>query len=221
MRLFSILLLVVLFASSVFSQERFVRPVDGAKKDASFTAFRSRLIKAAEKRDSKYILSIVDRNIKIGFGEDNGIADFKRVWKLVRRNSDFWDEFLKAIRNGGDFDNKLFTAPYTFSSWPDDVDGFDYNVIFGNNVNLREAPSADAKVIGKLSYNVVKVDFEKSAKVGKPGTDQEKVTWYQVTTMGGLTGFVSSEYVRSHIDYRAGFEKKRGAWKMVFFLAGD
>lgn len=32
---------------------------------------------------------------------------------------------------------------------------------------------------------------------------------------------ISAAEKRSPIDYRAGFEKKRGVWKMVTFVAGD
>lgn len=210
-------------ASFAVGQEKFVRPVDEAKKDASFLAFRTKLIAAVERRDAKFILSIIDPQIKIGFGGDDGIAAFKRQWKLANKKSDFWQEFLAVIKNGGTFDSggKSFTAPYTFTSWPDDVDGFEYLAIFGNGVNLRDKPSKDGRVIGSLSYNVVSVEFEASVKSSVSREEDTKFEWYKVKTLGGLSGFVKSEFVRSHIDYRASFEKQRGAWKLVFFLAGD
>jgi hypothetical protein len=45
--------------------------------------------------------------------------------------------------------------------------------------------------------------------------------WRHVRTLGGLNGYVKQEFVRSPIDYRAGFEKKRGVWKMIAFIEGD
>jgi hypothetical protein len=215
-----IIVLVTLFAITTLPQERYVKPVDEAAKDASFLAFRTKLIAAAERRDAKYILSIVDPKIKNGFGGDDGIANFKAEWKLTSKNSRFWKEFLPVIKNGGAFDKgskTSFMAPYTFSSWPDDVDGFDYEVIFGKNVNLRKEPNMNAEVVSKLSYNVVEVEYETLGKSDK-SVDPE---WLPVTTKGGLKGFVKSEFVRSHIDFRAGFTKKRGVWKMDFFVAGD
>jgi hypothetical protein len=68
-----------------------------------------------------------------------------------------------------------------------------------------------------LSYNVVELQPETVPKSGK----SEYLGWYLVKTLGGLEGYVREEYVRSHIDYRAGFEKIRGKWRMTFFLAGD
>lgn len=222
---FAVLVVVAVAATglNVAGQERFVRPVDGAAKDASFVAFRTKLIAAAERRDVNYIISILDPKVRLSFGGDEGVADFKKFWNIGQKDSLFWGEFLAVIKNGGSFSGEgrnklsLFTAPYTFSDWPDDIDGFEYHVIFGNRVNLRERPSMDARVVGQLSYNVVKIDGEKSVML----PDDRGFDWVRVETLGGKKGFVKGDFVRSHIDYRAGFEKKGGVWKMTFFLAGD
>jgi hypothetical protein len=221
-----ILLLLVTLIISTFNagaQERFVKPVDEASKDSSFLAFRTKLIAASERKDAKYILSIIDPGIELSFGGSKGVADFKRIWKINARNSKFWEEFLAIIRNGGAFTgegaNKLnsFSAPYTFTSFPDDLDIYEHHAIFGNNVNLRKEPRADADIVAKLSYNIVKIDPETVPKSGK----SEYPGWWQITTLGRLKGYVKREFVRSPIDYRAGFQKKRGAWKMIFLIAGD
>ena len=200
-------------------QERYVMPVDEAKKDASFFAFREKLIAAAEKRDAAFILSILDPKIELSFGGDSGIADFKRIWRITSRDSVFWNEFLPVIKNGGSFvrggNTKLFYAPYTFNGFPEDVDSFEYQAIFGKHVNLRERPDTNSPVVASLSYNIVKVDHERSVKNG------ENYAWLNIETLGGKKGFVKSEFVRSPIDYRAGFEKRRGVWKMVAFITGD
>lgn len=219
-----ITLLLFLFAFGFFhaaaQKERFVKPVDEAKKDASFLAFRAKLIEAAKKRDAKYVLSVLDPNIKNSFGGDGGIEEFKTQWKINEPDSEFWDEFMPVVTNGGNFveegKNKLFTAPYSFNSFPEDLEAFEHGVIFGSNVNLRAEAKADSKVLGKLSYNIVKIINSVSST-----TNADKIEWYEVRTLGGKTGFVSGDYVRSPLDYRAGFEKKNGKWKMAFFLAGD
>lgn len=206
------------------AQERFVKPVDEAAKDASFLAFRTKLIEAAKKRDAKFILSAVDPKISNTFGEDNGIRYFKTFWKIENPQSEFWNEFLNVITRGGTFTkeaglrNKQFCAPYTFTSFPVDLDAFEYQAIYGNNVNLRSKPAADAPVVANLSYNVVKVDFENSVKIKNKENDY---SWLKIETLGGQKGFVKSEFVRSPIDYRACFERKKGVWKMTVFIAGD
>jgi hypothetical protein len=215
---------LVIVAAFVAAQERYVRPVDEAKLDASFLAFRTKLIAAAERRDAKYILSILDPQIKLSFGDDAGVADFKRIWKIDSKDSEFWGEFLRVIKNGGAFDREngkrtgTFYAPYTFQSFPTDIDAFDYFAIFGSDVNLRKSADANADVVTKLSFNIVKIEDDLNSE---GGDGNKKPEWRKIRTLGGLTGFVKAEFVRSPIDFRAGFEKKRGVWKMVAFIAGD
>jgi hypothetical protein len=216
-----VLLILCLLIFPCFAQERFVKPVDEAAQDTSFLAFRTKLITATQQRDVKYILSIVDKSIKNGFGGNDGIVEFQKQWKIYSRNSAFWAEFLKVITNGGTFDRNnrgIFYAPYLFTNFPEDIDQFEHQAIFGNNVNLRSKPDTTASIVASLSYNVVKVDYQNSVKSPK---SEDEFLWLKIETLGGKKGFVKSEFVRSSIDYRAGFEKRRGKWTMTFFLAGD
>jgi Bacterial SH3 domain len=226
MKRFGLSLLILAITSlSLMAQERFVKPVDEANQDASFLAFRTKLIAAAERKDLKYVQSIMDPKIELSFGGDTGLAGFRRVWK---KPAEFWPEFLAVIKNGGRFvgegKNKMnsFSAPYLFVDMPEDLDIFEYYAVFGNNVNLREAPNANAPVITQLSYNILKID-ESAAVKRKTGPGEWDWTydWHKIETLGGQKGWMKAEFVRSSIDFRAGFEKKRGRWVMTFFLAGD
>ncbi len=223
-KIFILTILILGIFLNVPAQERFVKPVDEGNQDASFTQFREKTIAALKKKDKKYLLSITDRNIKLGFGGVDGIENFKKDWKINSPNSEVWNELLAIFTNGGTFfkeakvKNSQFCAPYIFTSFPEDLDAFEYNSIFGENVNLREKPDLNSEVIAQLSYNVVKVDFEKSVKNAKNG---ETFEWYKIKTLGGKEGFVSAEFVRSPIGYRSCFEKQKGKWKMTAFLAGD
>lgn len=222
--LFAVVLSLV-FSGNIAAQEEFqLTPVDEAKKDASFFAFREKFIAAVKKRDTKFLLATLDRNVKGSFGGDSGIADFKKLWKLNQPNSALWNELLTVLTNGGTFTegkpakNKEFCAPYSYTLFPPDLNAFEYQIIFGSNVNLRAKPDSDSAVIAQLSYNVIKVDYENSVK--KPKQEDEYV-WLKIETLGGKEGFVSADFVRSPIDYRGCFEKIGGKWKMTFFLAGD
>lgn len=206
------------FTTAAFGQERYVKPVDEASQDASFLAFRTKLIAAAERRDIKYVISILDPKVELSFGGDAGLKGFRRLWK---NEADFWDEFLPVIKNGGRFvkegSSKTFSAPYVFTDFPEDLDAFEYFMIFGSDVNLRKEPNTTSDVVTKLSYNIVKLDEEP-----KPLSEGSKrPEWYKVKTLGGQTGYVNRKFFRSPIDHRAGFEKKRGVWKMIYFIAGD
>lgn len=217
-----LLMAVGLAAAIISAQKRYLRPVDEASQDPSFLAFRTRLIAAVDRKDAAFIYSIVDPKIRNGFGDRDTIAWFKRDWKLENKGSKFWKTFATVIKNGGAFwsdgtNKNSFVAPYSYSNWPDGLDAFDHFVIFGTDVNLREEPSMTGKVVAKLSYNIVTVEQETLPKSGKT----EYPGWKKVKTLGGLEGFVKEEFIRSSVDYRAGFEKKRGKWIMTFFLAGD
>lgn len=214
-----ILFLFFLFVSNLAAQERYVRPVDEGAKDASFKEFREKLVVAVKNRDKKFVLGILDPNVKLSFGGDGGIADFKKMWKIDSPRSKFWAEFSAIITNGGTFyDEKTFAAPYSFTSFPDDLDAFQYSVIFGDKVNLRAKPALSAEVISQLSYNVVKVDYENSIKIKN---QENEYSWLKIQTLGSQTGFVSAEFVRSPIDYRAIFVKENGKWMLSAFIAGD
>ncbi|MFZ1701304.1 MAG: SH3 domain-containing protein [Pyrinomonadaceae bacterium] len=212
-----ILLCSLCMAIVSLAQERYVMPVDEAGQDPSFLAFRNKLIAAAEKRDLGYVKSIMDRNIKLSFGGHTGVKDFDKLWA---DKGEFWREFLVVIKNGGHWQREagrrqnLFTAPYSFQGFPDEFDAFDHFVIFGSNVNLRSGPSTESTVKGSLSYNIVKLD-------DAPINQETNSQWYKVTTLGGKSGFVHRDYVRSPIHLRAGFEKTGGRWRMIFFISGD
>lgn len=215
------LLVFLLFIIPIAAQEKFVTPIDEADKDKTFLEFRTKLIEAVQKRDVKYLLSVVDKSIKNGFGGNDGINEFKKQWKIYNRNSELWKELLIVLTHGGTFDKEnkgMFYAPYLFTNFPDSVDEFEHQAIFGNNVNLRSKPDKDAPVVASLSYNIVKTDYENSIK---SKTNKDEFLWLKIETLGGKKGFVKPEFVRSAIDYRAGFERRRGKWTMTFFLAGD
>lgn len=225
MKILSLFLIGATLAVAAFAQERFVKPVDEASKDASFLAFRTKLIDAVERKDLKYVKSIMDPKIELSFGGHSGLKDFDELWK---NKAEFWQELSFVVNNGGRFVGEgrskmsSFTAPYLFSDMPEDLDQFEYHAIFGSNVNVREQPNPNAKVVAQLSYNIVKIDNEATInrKTG-PGEWDLKPDCYKIESLGGVKGWVKAEFVRSPIDYRAGFEKKRGVWKMTFFIAED
>lgn len=220
MKSFLFFFFIIFCFSGLSAQERYVLPVDEAKKDASFFAFRSKLIEAVKKRDAKFVLSVVDRNVKNSFGGNDGIAEFKETWKINSPTSEFWSEFLPVITNGGSYfkdgSNKLFFAPYSFKSFPQNLDPFSHSVIFGNKISLRSKADTNSPVVANLSYNIVEILETINDK-----KNEGKVSWYEVKTLGGKRGFVKGDFVRSPIDYRAGFEKKKGKWTMTIFVAGD
>lgn len=203
-------------------KERFVRPYDEAAKDHSFKTFRNDLIRAVRARDRGRLIAVLDKNILNSFGGNGGIEEFKTMWRLESADSEVWDKLLAVLTKGGRFTGKgadrVFCAPYLYTDFPEDLDAFEHRAIYGSGVNLREKPNLYANVITQLSHNIVTVDFENSVSTT---TDANRYVWLKIETLGGRTGYVSADLVRSPIDYRACFAKEAGRWKMMVFVAGD
>lgn len=189
-----------------------LRPVDEASKQADFLAFRQQLSSAVARHDAKALLAVVDKNIHMSFGDDNGIENFKAAWKLNKPNSLLWKELGTVLALGGKFENRnTFVAPYVFAVWPDDKDAFEYTAVVGKDVRVRTKPDLKSPVLTTLSYVILPL----------VSTVKSAANWVAVRAPNGKTGYISSAYARSSVDYRAYFEKKNGKWKMTVFIAGD
>ncbi len=187
-------------------------PVDEAAKDASFKAFRDKLLDAIDRRDRAFILSIVAADFVSCEGCEGG-NDFQEVWQLDDPTSELWDTLGTLLRLGGTFEKDgSFTAPYVFSRFPQGLDdNFDYVVAVREAVELREAPQPDAAVLERLSYNILRVDdpslFED--KLQHQAADSD---WMHVQSLAGRHGYVKARDVRSPADFHASFVKRQGRW---------
>ncbi len=213
-KFFLSLFFILLFHAAVNAEKLY--PVDEAAKDASFKKFRDKLVLAAQKKDAKFILSILHENIVNSFGGNDGVQGFKELWSPASKDTGLWKTLYDVLAMGGSFEmfenKKTFCAPYVFSKWPKDFDAFDYVAVTGKNVKAREKPSMDGTVLEFISYELIKKDPKAGNSAGE---------WIKVKTPSGKTGYVSQKFVRSPIDYRACFKKVKGQWRMTVFVAGD
>jgi hypothetical protein len=185
--------------------------VDEAAKQPDFFTFRAQLQTAIAKRDKAALLAVVSKNVQNGYGDDNGIDNFKKNWAIDKSNSKLWETLGAVLALGGGFQQDgSFNAPYVSSHWPD-ADGFENVAIVGDKVNVRKAPSQSSDVLQTLSYEVVPVDAAKN-------TNEQ---WTAIKLPDGKTGYVSRNFARSSVDYRAFFAKVDGRWQMTSLLAGD
>ena len=210
--------LLVSLASISVGQSRKFLPVDESAKDPTFFVFRARLFRAIQEKDAKFIYSILDEKIQNDFGGGVGVPNFKSTWRLERPNSPFWNELLSVISLGGRFDetDHSFSAPYLFNGFPESADEFQSGAIIEDGVRVRKEPSTQSDVIRTLSFEIVDVpNWEVK------GNAKDKRQWVQVKLDDGQSGYVAAEFIRSPIDYRAIFEKKKGKWMMTAFIAGD
>lgn len=154
-------------------------------------------------------------DIKNSFGGNDGLEQFKTIWRIDQPDSTFWKEFGAVLSLGGSFDNAGdFTAPYTFSRWPDDIDAFDNVAVIGANVRIRTLPRTDGQIVRHVSHVILRLATEPPSQTG---TGDE---WTAVR-IDGKKGYIATRFVRSPIDYRAKFHYVDSRWWLVFFLAGD
>lgn len=197
-------------------------PVDEGVQDLDFARFRVELLHISGRRDAQALLKYVDPEIKFSFGAENGRELFARHWKLSTQpaQSEFWPIFSEILGLGGRFEKgnpNLFMAPYSYVC-ETVTDAFSQSVVMGRKVVLRAGPTSKARVVAALSHEVVTV-LKREGPLETLGGEQHP--WLQVRTAGGQTGYIWGKYLRSPLDYRAGFRKQHGKWQMDFFIAGD
>ena len=193
-------------------------PEDQAARQPDFFSFRAGLLSALARRDTAAVLNIVAPQIRNTFGDDNGSAAFRRLWRLEAPDSELWGALTAVLALGGTFeDDSTFVAPYVFSRWPSRYDAFDYLAVVGSGVRIRSEPRSNATVLGKASFGVVQ-----RARAGpRPLTTAEAEAWEPVQLAQGGVGYMAKRLLRSPVDYRAYFVRHQGRWTMTTFIAGD
>ena len=187
-------------------------PVDEASKRPDFFSFRASLQRAIARHDSAALLAIVHPQIKNSFGGNDGIDEFRTMWKVGEPDSNVWEVLGTVLALGGSFPGAdTFVAPYVFSRWPEKFDSFEHVAVIGANVRVRSQPDAASDSIATVSFAIL--------PVARQDTEREK--WTPVQIDKSRVGYIATSYVRSPIDYRAIFRFEDRLWQLVTFVAGD
>ena len=200
---------------SAFGQERKLEPVDQALTDLSWLHFKNRLLDAVMKRDRKFVLGILDPNVRTGIDSGRGIAEFRKQWSLDAVDSPLWRELPAALFLGAAYVRRErgpqeLCAPYVLARWPRNMDPHAFGAIITREVLVKAAPSSDSRTLATLSYEIVPVaDWE----VNDLAADFRQ-KWVKVRLKTGV-GFVPEEQIRSPIEHIACFIKTREGWRMT------
>jgi hypothetical protein len=181
-------------------------PVDEGARDHAFVAFRRRLQAAVARRDTEAVLRSASPEVLLGFEGERGREQLRSL--ITNQTFDFWSKFGRVLALGGKFEGDEFVAPYVTSAWDPASDCS--RVIVGHGVRLRAGPNASAAVLATLDYDVVELWV-----FGRVGN------WEKVRLATGVSGYVSNEFVRSPLDYRAHFRREGGRWQLTVFVGGD
>jgi hypothetical protein len=192
-------------------------PTDDATRDPALAKVRNEALAAAKAKDTKKLLAHTDPRVQLNFGGDTGHAKFTQ---LLRREPSLWDELVWALENGGKIEKGIFSAPWTFSVNIGDRDPFSAAIAPGTEAPAHAQPNAGAPVLANIGRRVVTVtDWGKSPE--QFGPFYKRTGWITIQLDDKRVAYVEAKHLRSSVDFRAGFEKKRGRWVMTFFLAGD
>lgn len=203
--------LLLLAAAAPASAQGKLMPVDQAARDPSFIRFRARLLDAVRRKDAEQVYAVLAPDVTSSFGGNGGVAEFREMWGAEHPASELWTTLGEVLRLGGTFmGDSVFAAPYVHGSWPDGVDPFQYGAITGTGVRVRGEPWLGAPVIGSLSYDIV-------ATTGERGSNGFRA----IRLPDGRRGYVSTQYFRRPVDYRAIFVRRNGRWLLKALVAGD
>lgn len=200
---------------------------DDGPQDASFVKFRNDLKAIIARKDASALFTHLASDIKIDFGGFGGGPEFTETWKPYDKDSKVWAALSLVVEQGGNFDSPVrFSAPYVYSAFPSDVDIENKVVVTNEDAVLREKPNQSARIIRKLDRDILTLGSLVDGDLVTAGSymaqhEAHPQAWYSVKDAKGVTGFVPAKDVRSPIDYRASFERRKGRWFITMFLAGD
>lgn len=215
-----VLLAAFLLPLPLAAQERRLEPIDEAAKDASWSRFKKRLLAAIDKRDRKFILGMLDKNVRTGLEGGRGAAEFSKLWELDSEASRLWQELrtavaLPAAYHRPEKGRTELCTPYVAVRWPQDMDAFKGGAIIANDVLVKSAPTADSDTVATLSYNMVEVgDWEVDDRDAA-----SKQKWVRIWLKSGM-GFVPEEQIRSPVEHAACFVKGETTWRLIGFGPG-
>ena len=199
------------------AQERKIEPVDEAGKDASWNAFRKRLLEALEKRDRKLVMSIVSSGVRNGSDSPRGTAEFRKQWLVDAEDSPLWDELRSALSLGSAWlvrekKRRELCAPYVLAKWPDDVDFTKNGVIVAREALAKSEPSSGSETLATLSYDIIAVeDWELDDR-----DKASKQKWVKIK-LKERDAYVPEEQIRSPIEHAACFIKTEFGWRLTVF----
>lgn len=215
----ALLLSFTMLAAAAGASEPAFVPKDEGAADPSWTRFRDRLLTALQERDRKFVMGIVDRNVRNGLEQPRGLQEFSRQWEPESDNGPLWRELPRALQLASayyrhDHMPRSLCAPYVLPQWPRDVDPHGYGAITVRQTEIRAEPSGSSAIRLTLGQVVVPVvDWEVADR--DPEVRQK---WVRIRVRD-RDGYVPEEHIRSPIEHLACFRKSETGWRLTSFLA--
>ena len=185
-----------------------------APSDADRFQLLDRFADAWNRHDLDGLMSLMSEDVRVSFGGQSGRERFSDYWTASEQDQELlWAELGSALRLGCaqavDGEGKPYRAIPAMFVTGDGLDGFSTWASLPGAV-LRSKP--DAKAVARMRLPAWTVLSE---------VEHDGGSWIEVRTPKGRDGFVSTEQVRSLIDYRIIFGQREGRWQITAFVAGD
>ena len=189
-------------------------PIEQCRGDAEFSRIRQQVQKAVDKRDLQGLISLMSEDVRVTFGGQSGPERFSDFWTASDQDRDLlWAKLASALRLGCaqavDGEGKPYRAIPAMFVTGDGLDGFSTWASLPGAV-LRAKPDEKAAARMRLPSWTVLSEVE-----------HDGGSWIEVRTPKGRSGYVSTEEVRSLLDYRLVFGRRDGQWRITAFIAGD
>jgi hypothetical protein len=189
-------------------------PVEQCRGDADFARLRQQVQKAVDARDLKGLMALMSDDVRVSFGGQSGPERFSDFWTASEQDQELlWAELGGALRLGCaqavDGQGNPYRAIPAMFVTGDGLDGFTTWVSLPSAV-LRAEPDAISATKMRLPSWTVLEEVE-----------HDGGSWVEVRTPKGRSGYVSTDEVRSLLDYRLIFGRRDGQWRITAFVAGD
>lgn len=186
-------------------------PRDECRALTGAADFHERLVEAVQLRDVDALAAMADPAIKLDFGGGGGIEELKRQLNSVTPEHDLWKSLEQLLRLGcAKSGNNEIVMPWLFSQELGEIDPTAAMLVMGEDVPILPKPSASAKPIGAVSWDVVHVSAFDPAKPFQP-----------LSLPLHKEGWMATDKLRSVLDYRLMARRGGGGWRITALVAGD
>lgn len=206
---------------------------DESSADSSFVVFKAQLLQALVQRDTTALFDMLHYTIaespegcglnaskdcfieQMGFrGNTQGDAFWRQAAQLVRCG------FSKQSYISGETgaETYMFTAP-SFKMMG--INNQNTLLVIGENVNIRQQPSASSKVIAKVSYKRYKFNNPKIKPTLAPKLFQGGVHWVELALGSKWVGYVSESYTTLALQRELTCKRVGGEWKIIGYRKAE
>ncbi|MEI6348593.1 MAG: SH3 domain-containing protein [Bacteroidota bacterium] len=214
-----------------------VYPIDECKNNKELKDFVDKLKRAIINKDTEYVFSIVADSIILTYNDVEIENDKKFLRKKCKNDTVLNEYFLQPLLRGISLglikrvsNNEVeYSFPYVvYTKWYKGGNyGFSPDLCaVDSNVQVYLEPDTTSKVVGRLNYEVVKVNYEKLNEIKNKikGVTYYNIldNWYYIMKYDNKTsGFVEAKYLYSMMGVRGRFEKIKGKYYLTSFISGD